>query len=175
MQRQRPSPEQVAARKYEIARRYAQKPKVGKRSRSMAAIRLSELTRWMHDRYGAGTELEMNADSYAIVRLFAHHLGGLPDAPRRITKWTDTYAPWIDPQGLERLIREVVTCPLKFSADKLAWKIRLTDAKRTELRIKTIGAIDCNRDQREARRRQRRAERDKARNAAKRKAHSPNI
>jgi hypothetical protein len=168
MQRMRPSPEQIAARKWEIARRYDQKPVVGKRSRSMAAIRLSELTRWLHDAHGAGVELELSEANYAVVRLFAHHLGGLPDAPRRITKWTDTYAPWIDPQNLERLIGEVMSCPLKFSADKLAWKIRLTDAKRTELKIKTIGAIDCNRQQREARRRKDAAERQRNRRAAKR-------
>jgi hypothetical protein len=168
MRVKRPSPELIAARKFEIAKRYAQKSRVGKRSRSMAAIRLSELTRWLHDAYGEGTELEASDDGYAIVRLFAHHLGGLPDAPRRITVWRDSYAPWLDPRNLERLISEVVSCPLKFSADKLAWKIRLTDAKRTELKIKTIGAIDCNRDQRKARQRKRRAEREKARRAAKR-------
>ena len=168
MLRKPPSPELVAARKWEIARRYEQKYRVGKRGRGMAAIRLAELTRWLHDQYGAGTELEPCEANYQIVRIFAHHLASLPDAPRRINKWTDTYAPWFDPQNLERLIRQAVSCPLKFSADKLAWKLRLTDAKRTELKIHTIGAIDCNKDQRKARDRKRRAERERKRRAAKR-------
>lgn len=139
----------------------------------MAAIRLSELTRWLDDAFGQGVELEAGENSYLIVRLFAHHLGALPDTARRITRWTATYAPWISPRDLERLISEVMDCPIKWTADKLAWKIRLTDAKRTELKIKTIGAIDCNREQRELRRKAKRKERDAARYLAKRR--SPNI
>jgi hypothetical protein len=133
------------------------------RSRGMAAIRLSELTRWLDDQFGQGVELEAGEASYLIVRLFAHHLGALPDTARRITRWTATYAPWINPRDLERLISEVQDCPIKWSADKLAWKIRLTDAKRSQLKITTIGAIDCNREQRELRRKAKRKERDKGR------------
>src|ERR1041385_8510781 len=68
----------------------------------------------------------------------------------------------------ERLITEVVQCPLKWAADRLAWKLRLTDAKRTELKITTIGAIDCSKDQRQARRRKAKAAREKSRRAANR-------
>jgi hypothetical protein len=168
MRRPPPSPELIKARKWEIARRYQQKRKVGKRSRSMAAIRLSELTRWLDDQYGAGVELEPCEASETILRVFCHHLGGLPDAPRRIDAWMNRYTPWLAIQSREVLIREVVTCPLKYSADKLGWKIRLTDAKRTELKIRTIGGIDCNRDQRKARDKTRRAERERNRRAAKR-------
>lgn len=168
MVNRRPTPELVAALKFEIKQRYSKKAKVGKRTRSMAAIRLSELTRWLDDSHGAGTELQACEHSVTILRIFAHHMGALPDAPRRITKWVSTYASWVSPRDLERLIGEVMTCPLKWSADKLAWKIRLTDAKRTELKIRTIGAIDCNRDQRKARDRIRRAERERQRRAANR-------
>jgi len=171
----RPSPDLVKARQWEIKRRYARHAKVGKRTRSMAAIRLAELTRWLDDAIGAGCELEQCQQSADTARLFAHHMGALPDAPRRITAWLTDRAPWIKGADRERLISEVTQCPLKWSADKLAWKLRLTDAKRAELKITTIGAIDCNRDQRQARQRQRRAERDRARNAAKRAARSPSI
>lgn len=122
----------------------------------MAAIRLAELTRWLDDATGAGCELEPCQDSADIARLFAHHMGALPDTSRRITSWLSDRAPWIKGIDRERLISEVIQCPLKWSADKLAWKIRLTDAKRTELKIRTIGAMDCNQDQRKARRRERR-------------------
>lgn len=175
MPNQRPSAKQVAALKYEIAQRYAKKHQKRNRSRGMAAIRLSELTRWLDDTFGAGVELEPNDHSYLLVRIFAHHLGSLPDAARRITSWTATYAPWVSPRDLERLINEVADCPLKWSADKLAWKLRLTDAKRTELKIRTIGAIDCNREQRELRRKAKRAERDAKRNKAKRCSPSISI
>jgi hypothetical protein len=168
--RKRPSPEVIAARKWEIRRRYAKKnPKVGKRSRGMAAIRLAELTRWLDDKYGAGIELEPDSHSETILRVFAHHLGSLPDAPRRITAWCDCYTPWLTLKSREILISEVLASPLKWSADKLAWKIRLTDAKRTELKITTIGAIDCTAHQRAERRRKDAADRQRTRRAAKRK------
>lgn len=179
MVNRRPSPSQIAALKFEIAQRYKREAaiKAGKRNRSrgMAAIRLSELTRWLDDQYGQGVELDQSDAGYAIARIFAHHLGALADAPRRITRWCDTYAPWISPRDLERLIRECVECPLKWTADKMAWKLRLTDAKRSELRIRTIGAIDCNKDQRKARDKAKRAERERQRRAANRQPTVPCI
>jgi hypothetical protein len=172
----RPSAEQVAARKYEIAKRYKRKAAIaGKRNRSrgMAAIRLAELTRWLDETYGQGVELEPGEPSYRLVRIVAHHLGAMPDSPRRITRWCDTYAPWISPRDLERLIREVAECPIKWSADKLAWKLRLDDASRTRLKIRTIGAFDVTKAQRLARRKARRAERDAKRRPRKPKAAKP--
>lgn len=168
----RPSPELIAARKWEIAKRYASKAKVGKRTRSMAAIRLAELTRWLDDTHGAGVELEPGDQALTIARIFAHHMGALPDMPRRVQAWTDRYAPWLSLASRERLIAEVAGCPLKWSADKLAWKLRLIDEQRTRLKITTIGAIDCNADQRKARRNQAKAARERARRAAKRQAVS---
>jgi hypothetical protein len=165
----RPSPEQVAARKYEIAKRYARKrAKLGKRSRGLAAFRLSELTRLLDDRFGEGVELEACDTSYGLVRIVVHHLGALPDAPRRITRWCATYAPWISPRDLERLISEVIACPIKWSADKLGWKLRLSDADRSRLKIRTIGAFDCTKSQRIARRKRNQARYDAARRPRKR-------
>lgn len=154
----RPTIEQIAARKWEIERRYSRKSKVGKRTKSMAAIRLAELTRWLDDTHGAGCELTPCEDSVNIARLFAHHMGTLPEMPRRVKAWIDRYTPWLTLASQERLISEVAECPLKWSADKLAWKIRLTDEQRGRLKIKTIGAIDCSKEQRAARRKQQRAE-----------------
>lgn len=171
----RPSPEQISARRWEIKRRYERSVNVGKRTKSMAAIRLAEIMRIVDDRYGKGVELDPCDASATIARLVAHHLGALPDAPRRIASWLLDRAPWIKGADRERLISEVVACPLKWSADKLAWKIRLTDAKRTELKIRTIGAIDCNQDQRKARRKQQHAERQKSLRAAKRQARAQHI
>lgn len=168
MVNRRPSPELVAARQWEIKRRYSRKAKVGKRTRSMAAIRLAELTRWLDDTNGAGAELDPCDESVAIARLFAHHMAALPDMPRRITAWLDRYVPWVTLASREVLISECAACPLKWSADKLAWKIRLTDEQRTRLKIRTIGAVDCNREQRAERQRQRRAQAERDRRAAKR-------
>lgn len=178
MANQRPTPERLAALKLEIEQRYrlqAKEAKKHNRSRGMAAFRLAELTRWLDDAHGKGVELEATTQSYAIVRIFAHHIGALKDAPRRITIWASVYAPWINPRDLERLINEVTHCPLKWSADKLAWKLKLTDAKRTELNIRTIGAIDCSKDQRAERQRTRRAEAERKRRELKRSSRVPHI
>lgn len=165
----RPSPSLVAARKWEIKRRYERRAKVGKRTRSMAAIRLAELTRWLHDTQGQGCELEPGRDAIMIAELFAHHLAGLANAERRISQWFAFYAPSIPPQEQERLIANATGKPIHWSADKLAWKIKLTDEQRTRLKITTIGAIDCSAQQRAERRKAKQAELQRALRA-KRKA-----
>jgi|SRR6185312_7280135 len=164
----RPSPELIAAKQWEIKRRYSRNAKVGKRTRSMASIRISELTRWLDDAVGAGIELEPCQWSEGIAHIFVHHFVVLADGNRRASNWLELYCPWISVRDREYMITEANHCPLKWSADTLAWKIRLTDGKRAELAITTIGAIDCGRDQRAARRKKRKAERERARRAAKR-------
>jgi len=77
------------------------------------------------------------------------------------------YAPWINLRSRERLIREAVDHPLKWSADKLAWKIRLDDATRTRLKIKTIGAFDVPKEQRQVRAKAKRKARDALRRPGK--------
>ena len=64
------------------------------------------------------------------------------------------------------LIANAMGRPIHWSADKLAWTIGLRDEQRTKLKITTIGAIDCNKDQRQARRNARKAERERSRRAA---------
>lgn len=161
----RPSPSLVAARKWEIKRRYELHAKVGKRSRSMAAIRIAELQRWLSDAVGAGAELEPSPWSEGIARIFVHHFVVLADGNRRAADWLATYCPWIETRDREYLITEANHCPLKWAADKLAWKIRLTDTKRTTLKITTIGAIDCSQAERKERRRARHAELSRIRRA----------
>lgn len=152
------SPELIRARQWEIKRRYEHHTKVSKRSRSMAAIRIADLLRWLGDVAGQGAELEPSQWSEGIARIFVHHFVVLADGNRRAAQWLDTYCPWISTRDREYMITEANHCPLKWSADKLAWKIRLTDTKRTELKITTIGAIDVSKDQRAARRKAKRAE-----------------
>lgn len=175
MTNQRPSPEAIAARKWEIKRRYSRKSKVSKRTRSMAAIRLAELTRWLDDTYGAGAELDPSDQSILIARIFSHHMAALPEMPRRVKAWIDRYTPWLTLASQEVLIAEIAANPLKWSADKLAWKIGLKDEQRARLKITTIGAIDCNREQRAQRRNQAKAERERQRRAIKRQARVSTI
>ncbi len=135
----------------------------------MAAIRLAELSRWLDDTHGAGTELEPDSHSETIARIFVHHLVILADGRRRAAEWMAIYCPWISIRSREAMISEANHCPIKWTADKLAWKISLKDAKRTELKITTIGAIDVSKEQRAARRKAQQAELQRALRA-KRKA-----
>lgn len=132
----------------------------------MAAIRLAELTRWMDDTHGKGTELESSDHAATVARIFVHHFVVIADGNRRAADWLATYTPWIDRRDREAMITEANHCPIKWTADKLAWKIRLMDAQRTALKITTIGAVDCNKDQRKERDRKRRAQRQAERRAA---------
>lgn len=124
----------------------------------MAAIRIAELSRWLGDQIGSGVELEPSQWSEGIARIFVHHFVVIADGNRRASEWLHDYCPWITARDREAMISEANHCPLKYSADTLAWKLRLTDAKRSELKITTIGAIDVGKDQRAARRKRLRAE-----------------
>jgi hypothetical protein len=158
MVNRRPTQQQIKARQWEIKLRYQRKSAVGKRTKSMAAIRLAELTRWYDDTYGAGCELEPGPDAVRIAEIFAHHLAGLANAEQRISEWIAYYAPSIPPRERQILIANATGKPIHWSADKLAWRIRLTMEQRTRLKITTIGAIDCNREQRAALRKSKQAE-----------------
>lgn len=165
MANQRPPLHLVQARQWEIKRRYEQAPKVGKRSRPMAAIRIAELLRWLSDVAGAGAELEPSQWSEGIARIFVHHFVVLADGNRRAAQWLATYCPWIETPDREYMITEANHCPLKWSADKLGWKIKLTDEQRTRLKITTIGALGIGKEQRVQRRKARQAELCRARRA----------
>lgn len=168
MVNRRPSPSILKRKLLDIELRYEAQTrdvKRHRRSRAMAAIRLSELTRWLDDTFGAGVELPADEPSYLIVRIFAHHMGVLSDPPRRILSWVTVYAPWISPRDRERLVNEVTDCPIKWTADKLGRKIKLTDEQRTRLKIRTIGAVGINKDMRLQKRRKSEAERQRNRRA----------
>lgn len=170
----RPSPTQIAMRKREIAKRYARKASraFAKKPRTTAALRLADLTRYLDDRFGKMSVPESD-EGLECTRIVAHHLGGLTDAPRRISLWISVCVPWLPIPERERLISEVREKRLRWSADKLGWKLRLTDATRTRLGITTIGAIDCNRDQRKARRKAKQREYDRLRRPKAPKAAKP--
>lgn len=163
----RPSPALIAARKREIAKRYSDqaKRKGHKRPLTLAAVRISELTRLFDHRYG--TVLLPDSDEGVMAaKLMVHHLGRLKDAPRRISSWLATCAPWLGLASRERLIRDTQERQLRWSADRLAWKLKVTAAERLELKLRTIGAMDTTKAERLAQSKQRRRERQQQRRRA---------
>jgi hypothetical protein len=87
-----------------------------------------------------------------FVKLYAD-----PTALRAMVEaWACTLLPGI---GRERILALVEECEAREwrpeEADEIAGRLRVTDAERTALRLFTIGAIDCNKDQRAANRKRR--------------------
>jgi len=150
----RPTDAWIKVRKAEIAKRYAWHEEYTKRPRTMAALRLAELTKLYDHRYSR-MYLPESDHTLMLVRIMAHHMASLPNSDRRIQAYVLTCANWLPLKEMERLIREVMECPLRWRATKLGWKLRLTDAERTALKIKTIAPYDMTPAQLAARRKQR--------------------
>lgn len=142
------TPEQSqAARHHEIEVRYREMARrKGRKPVTFAAIRAAELAQLYAARYGR--EIPDTDDGLVAVRVMLHHLARLRNADRRMATWIDRHAPWLELPAAERLIREATEKPLRWKADKLAWKLHITAAERTELGLRTIGAIDQSTAQR---------------------------
>jgi hypothetical protein len=144
----------IKAKHHEIAIRYRQ----GKKRFSMAAIRCAELDRLFVDRYGRDLPDDDAGKDDALV--MAHHLAMMSgDQRTRMKSWLVIRAPWMSADEMEKLIDTVITKPIRWRADKLAARLNLREAERARLGIKTIGAVDMTK-----------AEREAARQARKRKA-----
>lgn len=133
----------------------------GSSSRILASTRVSDLTTLFGHRYGRNGQLPEGDEGYQAARVMVHHIGRLKHGQRRMSDWLLRCAPWMSPREHERLLSEVEECPLKWSADKLAWKLRVTQLERDNLGITTIGAIDMPKAERIKRRAQ--AKRDRMR------------
>lgn len=158
----RPNPQVVKAKRAEIALRYARATrKFG--PVSFAAIRLSELTRLFQCRHRGN----LPADDYGktSARIAVHHIARLRDAARRMDRWLEFWTPWLDLASRERLINEATEHPMRWKADKIAWKLRVTPAERKSLNLKTIGAQGETAAQRKASARARRIARERKRRA----------
>jgi hypothetical protein len=157
------------ARHREIAQRYRDraKRKGHKKPLTLAAVRVAELTRLYDHRYGRML-LPSTDEGILAARIMVHHIGHLKDAPRRITSWFQACTPWLGLASRERLIRDAMERPIKWRADKLAWKLKVTAAERAGLGLRTIGAIDMTKEQRAAAAKERKRLRDQARHKRRR-------
>lgn len=116
----------------------------------LAALRLHDLGRLFRARYGlVMPDDDAGRDDIAVA---ANHLASLAHPKGAITKWLEVWAPWMTLADRKEIIIEAMTNQQHWTADQLAWRLRLTDADRTALAITTIGAIDCSKAQRRKRR-----------------------
>jgi hypothetical protein len=147
---------------------FSDRRRKGKRAATfnIIAIRCAELERLFISRYGRHLPNDDAGRDDALV--MAHHLVRRPGDPRcRIAAWLVSAALWMADWEREELIAEVIAKPLKWKADKLATRLGLTEAERQRLQIRTIGAIDLDKDERAKRRAERKVVAERERRRAK--------
>jgi hypothetical protein len=134
-----------------FARRYRRNKKRGRAPNSVVGLRMRDLETFFNDRYGpALPDDDAGRDELFIA---ANTLCWYADDPApRIRAWAAQRAPWMREHDLDDMIDRIIARPLRWTADKLAQRLGLTDADRARLAISTIGSIDVSREQRLARR-----------------------
>ena len=136
-----------------IARRYAWDERRRKRDRRpclITLLRLNQLERFFA--YSYGRHLPDDDSGRDDLLVVAHHLAQLGALERHLPAWARLWAPWLPEADCAALIARVLSKPLRWTADRLGWRIGLTDATRTLLKITTIGGIGCSKVQRAERR-----------------------
>jgi hypothetical protein len=73
------------------------------------------------------------------VLVMLNHLAMLGRPEIRIQDWLTRRAPWFDDKAI---IAKLLKRPTMWKADTLGKRLNLTDAERTRLKIRTIGAAD---------------------------------
>lgn len=116
----------------------------------MCALRVAELTREFADRYGRA-QLPDDDTGRRDARFVAHHLAGFAREPfPRILDWLQRWAPWMPQLEAAELADAAIAKPIKWRADTLGRLLGLTAARREALKIRTIGAVDQTKAEREA-------------------------
>lgn len=137
----------------------------------IASLRLNDLARLFRARYGVVMpDDDAGRDDIAVA---VNHLASLPRPKGRIHAWLCLWCPWMTIADQERITAAAIMHQQHWTADQLAWRLRLTDADRTALGITTIGAIDCSKRQRTMRRKARQKANAKAWRARKKTAYTP--
>lgn len=136
---------------------YSTRQKSRRRGRAspcqIAALRLNDLARLYRARYGVTLPDDDAGRDDMLVAV--NHLASLAHPKGRIGNWLELWTPWLTVAERRQIISDAITAQRHWTADQLAWRLRLTDADRTALGITTIGAIDCPKRERTKRRKAR--------------------
>lgn len=106
----------------------------------IAALRLRDLAKLFRARYGV--VLPDDDSGRDDIDVAVHHLASLAHPRGRITKWLELWAPWFTLAERTDLVTKAIARQQHWTADQLAWRLRLTKEDRRMLGITTIGAID---------------------------------
>jgi len=140
------SPKQIEA--HENIRR---KHKRGKPS--IALLMLRKLRKFFADRYDRFGPAMPEGDDGALddFRILVNYTSMLGD-PRALQAARERWVPWMSDHDFNVIVADVTARLEHLSPDKLAARIGLFDAKRTELELWPIGSVDVTKEQRIARR-----------------------
>ena len=152
---------------------FSDKQKKSKRRRpspmQLVGLRLNDLAKIFRARYG--NELPDDDAGRDDLLVAVHHLASLAHPRGHIARWLNLWAPWLTLAEHKQIIGDALANPQKWTADALAWRMRLTKEDRRMLGVTTIGAIDENKAARAKRRRQ--LDRQRKENARRAKGVKP--
>jgi hypothetical protein len=134
---------------------------------NICVLMLRDLRKFLRDKYDKHGDAMPEGDDGALddFIILLNYVAMLGDY-RALRAAKARWMPLLDEATFDAMVAQVVHSPLYLSPDALGERIGLYDAKRTELKIKTIGAIDCNKAQRIERRHGRKLAKRKAKRAA---------
>lgn len=116
----------------------------------LVTLRLLDLAKLFRARYGHVLPDDDAGRDDLIVAV--NHLACLPHPQKPIENWIEIWTPWLTMREHKEIVGAALICPMRWGADALAWRLRLTAADRAALGITTIGAIDENKTARKKRR-----------------------
>lgn len=120
---------------------------------TVAQLRITQLCRLFEARYRARQLPDDDAGRDDLL-VMAHHLAVLVGNPEtRIRNWCAAWAPWLSIAELDKVTSDALRYPRRWKADRIAWRLGVTDQERRTLKLTTIGAIDCDKGTRSAQRR----------------------
>jgi hypothetical protein len=138
----------------------------GKRKRpspmQLIGLRMRDLCIVFRSRYPGRDHLPDDDAGRDDLYIAINHLACLAHPRKHVADWIDAWAPWLTAGEQRDLVGRALANPQRWTADQLAWRLRLTKEQRTMLGITTIGAIDEAKAARTKRRREREKQRRKA-------------
>lgn len=146
--------------------RWFSKRQKGKRRRpspmQLIGLRMRDLCLLFRSRYSGIDRLPDDDAGREDLYIAINHLACLAHPRKHIADWIDAWAPWLTAGEQRELVGRSLANPQRWTADQLAWRLRLTKEQRHMLGITTIGAIDESKSARTKRRREREKQRRKA-------------
>lgn len=161
-----------ASQRIEIKLRHRRRSRAKARTApQIATLRLRDLAKLFRARYGITLPDDDAGRDDLYVALT--HVAQLNTARERMHRYLEIWAPWLTLREARSTVDHALTNPRRWTADQLAWRMRLTLADRTALGITTIGAVDLNKAGRKRLRKARSKARSKAYRERKRAANAP--